>query len=157
MGQRSDSRRAKLSDYLAALAGGQFDVQHWLEAKELLAPISDSYLRALLLRSGHPLAPAVEGVRHDTFENFERTLSSLPPGGQSRRLVIESKQRLRWLLRGADGDRLTELEEMLLWTQTWLENPAVFEAWRALRKKATESESPRRPPRRRPVGPTPEP
>ena len=140
---RSDSKRAKLDAYLATLGESRaVDLAEWNEARRLLDPISAAYLRTLLRRSGHALAPLIEGVRHDTFANFDRTLCAMPGDRAARELVIESKQRLRWQLRKADGDRRAELGEMLLWTQTWLENQPLFATWRGLRRKATGSGSP---------------
>ena len=145
MPRRSETtRKARLVQYLSTLEGRTVGTAEWAELKQQLDPVSDGYLRTLLRRSGHPLAPEVEGVRHDTFEDFERTLTAMPPTRQGRQLVIDSKQRLRW--RGGAIDPVRA--EMLLWTQTWLENPSLFAGWKALRRRAmadsaTESESPR--------------
>lgn len=138
MAPRSDTKRARLAAYVRSLGERPVGIAEWDRAKQMLAPVSDSYLRTLLCRSGHPLEPLVEGVRHDSFENFDRTLAALPPAKEARRLVLESKQRLRWSKK-QDAER----QEMMLWTQTWLENPTVFHVWRTLRKRAIEAGLPR--------------
>lgn len=93
------------------------------------------------------MAPLVEGVRQDSFEELERTLRALgeeyaaaSAAGDAvraracRRPAIEAKNHARWALgRGADP---AAKEETILWLLTWLENPAVFPAWVELRKRA---------------------
>ncbi len=102
----------------------------------------------MLRESGVALAPLVEGVRQDTFEDLERTLLALEreyaAGDEARRTecrrtVIAAKDRARWAQRRlAEADPRRELKaEMFLWMLTWLENPSVFPAWLALRKRAT--------------------
>jgi hypothetical protein len=103
----------------------------------------------MLRESGVALAPLVEGVRQDTFEDLERTLLALEreyaAGDEARRSacrreVIAAKDRARWAQRRlAEADPRREIRaEMFLWMLTWLENPSVFPAWLALRKRATE-------------------
>ena len=98
----------------------------------------------MLRQSGVPLAPLVEGVRQDSFEDLERTLLALereyaaadePRRTACRREVIAAKDRARWALRRLpEADPRRELkQEMSLWMLTWLENPGVFSAWITLR------------------------
>lgn len=118
----------------------------WAELKTLLAPITDSYLRKLLRESGVPLAPLVEGVRQSGFDELERTLTALAElyaatdrarARQCRQLVIEARQHARWAAQraGQDDVKRRMKEEMMQWMLVWLENPAVFPAWAALRRK----------------------
>ena len=139
MPRRSDTKRARLEAHLAELQPAIVDEQVWSELQRRLAPISNSYLRELLLASGVPVSPVVEGVRQDSLENAERTLLALAAaytgaGPQDRRrirvAVIESKDRLRWSLKQPNPEK----DEILLWMMTWLENPEVFPIWLALRK-----------------------
>jgi hypothetical protein len=55
-----------------------------------------------------------------------------------RALVITAKDHARWALRreGIEPARKAIKEEMLLWMLTWLENPALFSSWVAIRKRA---------------------
>ena len=115
--------------------------------KQEFAPISEATLRAALLASGLPLDPLVEGVRQDSPVHLERTLLALAAHyetadaagrGRIRALVITAKTHARYaLLRLREETRRQEKEEALLWLRTWLENPPVFEAWLAIRLRAT--------------------
>jgi hypothetical protein len=114
----------------------------WAALKEALAPIADSYLRKLLRESGVGLAPLIEGVRQSDFDELERTLTALAElyaaGEQAtarecRRLVIEARQHARWAAKRANADQTKT--EMMQWMLVWLENPAVFPAWAALRRQ----------------------
>lgn len=123
-----------------------------------LGPVSDAMWRELLRECGLPLAPLLEGVRQDTFENLERTLLLLwqeyaaadrEGRRQCRALVIAAKDHARLAARNpkVSEDKRQQKEEMLLWILTWLENPGAFELWVGLRKlrlaaTATQSSPP---------------
>jgi hypothetical protein len=121
------------------------------ELLHMLAPVSANYLRRLLRETGVPLAPLVEGIRQDGFEELERTLLEMQReysgalaqrealrAQASRRAVITAKDHARFSLRGAKRtlEQREAKQEMILWMLTWLENPGVFPAWLELRKKA---------------------
>lgn len=112
-----------------------------------IGPISDSHLRRLLRECGVPLAPMVEGVRQESFEELERTLlalaneyerAGLERRKECRRLVITAKDHARWAAR--DAEKRARKEEMALWMLTWLENPPLFADWVRLRRAALLSE-----------------
>jgi len=118
----------------------------WAALKSELAPIADSYLRKLLRESGVPLAPLVEGVRQSDFDELERTLTALgevhasadaSTARRCRQVVIEARQHARWAAQraGEDEAKRKTKEEMMQWMLVWLENPEVFPAWAALRRK----------------------
>jgi hypothetical protein len=151
VGVKRQTKRALLAQYLAArqpalLAEAEFGL-----LRERLAPISESYLRGLLRASGLELDAAVEGVRQRSFEELERTLLALAEAHRQavnagdreraascRRAVLTGKDHARLAARRSgisDSDR-TKKEEMAAWMLLWLENPAVFPAWLALRKRA---------------------
>jgi hypothetical protein len=86
----------------------------------------------------------VEGVRQDSLPELERTLDALAAAYAAadparrrtiRADVILARQHAGWAARGAPPERAPEKEEMLLWLRTWLENPPLFPAWVALRKR----------------------
>lgn len=121
----------------------------WNELLGRLAPISEAYLRRLLRSTGLPLAPLVEGVRQESFQELERTLLELGReyagavrSGDTlraracRRAVILAKDHARLAARAPKTPpaRKAEKEEMVLWLLTWLENPEVFPVWARLRK-----------------------
>jgi hypothetical protein len=106
---------------------------------EALSPISESYLRKLLLVSRVPLAPMVEGVRQSNLGALELSLLALLAEYESgdaahrmavRKLVITAKEHARW----------TGKREHVLWLTTWLENPPLFPAWALLRKGSAAGE-----------------
>jgi hypothetical protein len=110
---------------------------------------------------GAALAPLVEGVRQESFQELGRTLLALRAvylgtedrelRQKCRRLVIEAKDHGRWALRreaqrpcraSEERDvRQAQKEEMIQWMIIWLENPEIFETWSQLRwKHITESQ-----------------
>ena len=108
-------------------------------------------MRGLLRASGVPLDPAVEGVRQGSFQDLERTLLALSEEYQHavdagdreratscRRAVLTGKDHARLAARrsGTSGEAKKMKEEMAEWMLLWIENPALFPAWLALRKKA---------------------
>jgi hypothetical protein len=123
--------------------------KEWVEIRAQLAPISDRYLRDLLRATGIPLAPLVEGIRQDSFEQLERTLVAMESeysraraeGDNARmqacrRAVIEAKEHARLALRraGVSPEKRKEKEEMIEWMLVWLENPGVFPRWAELKR-----------------------
>jgi hypothetical protein len=109
----------------------------------------------MVRQCGIPLDPLVEGVRQDSLENLERTLSALADLYESgrgasnrelqmacRRLVIEAKEHARWSLKrtaaaAPDAAARSSLKrEAIEWLMVWLENPAIFPAWVRLRQQA---------------------
>lgn len=134
-------RPGKKSALKELLAGNHHvSEQDFRELLEALAPVSESYLRKLLRESGVPLAPAVEGVRQESFEalrtTLERLLEEYETGDavlrkQIRALVITAKDHARLAARNPEH-RQTK-QEMILWMLTWLENPPLFPAWVKLR------------------------
>ncbi len=110
-----------------------------------LPAMSDRMFRNLLRECGLPLAPLVEGVRQDDFEDLERTLLLLAQEyaqadtvrrKQVRAAVIEAKNHAKLAAANEKlaADKRHEKEEMVLWMLTWLENPSIFELWVPLRK-----------------------
>jgi hypothetical protein len=120
------------------------------ELGERLAPISGAYLRKLLLASGLPMDPVVEGVRQGSFEELERTLAAIGEeyakalesgdtalAARCRQAVITGKEHahLAERRRGASPETQALKREMAEWMLLWLENPAVFPTWLSLRKR----------------------
>jgi hypothetical protein len=142
---RKASKRLILAERLRSVE--LVDEAIWAELKRDLAPISDSYLRALVKDSGRPTSALVEGVHTSGLDEAERTLRSIAVEyGASdplrrrvcRDLVIAAKQRVRWWLQRAGADQASEArikEEILLWISTWLDNPELFGDWVSLRRR----------------------
>jgi hypothetical protein len=120
----------------------QIGEAEWNQLVHDLAPISDNYLRRLLRESEAALAPLIEGVRQESFDALEASLTSLASEYEHssaerrasiRALVITAKDHARWALR-RDPQR-TGKEEMKLWMLTWLENPPLFPEWIRIRRE----------------------
>lgn len=117
-----------------------------------LAPLSEAYLREMLHHSGAALAPRIEGVRLDSFDNLQRTLTALADlyehGDTSvRSIVLLAKQRARWAgQRAKDEQKRAEKEEMAEWLLVWLEHPNVFPIWAGMRRKRQTAEASATPP-----------
>jgi len=150
----SETKRARLNQYLADNRPARITEAEWRELRETLAPVSESYLRGLLRSCGLPLDPGIEGVRQDSFEELERTLVALAEeygravgtgdrerAARCRQAVLTGKEHARLAARrkAAPAETKARKEEMASWMLLWLENPSIFPAWVALRGKAAPS------------------
>ena len=153
MPARKGSKHALLEEQIATV--DVVDETIWETLKRDLAPISESYLRHLIKQSGHPMTPLVEGVNMTTPVDADRTLRALAAEYESgdpyrrklcRALVLEAKERIRWQLRRSSqpgqtaADPQESKQELLLWVSTWLENPAIFPEWIAIRRTSRATE-----------------
>ena len=144
------SRKQKLAEiraYVEDLGIDSIGESHFEELRSRMAPLSDRALRKLLRETGYALAPVVEGVRQEDFDQLERTLAALAgeyeraAGGRERtrmirRLVITAKEHARFAARARDVGKRQAKEEMAEWMLVWLENPAIFPQWVRLRRAA---------------------
>jgi len=147
------SVKQQLRDYLAANQPAAITEALWHDLLQRLAPVSESYLRDLLRDTGLPFDQPYSGIRQHTFEELEQSLfemfqvyrEALAAGARDRarycrRQVIAAKDRAKWIAvtpRSTPGKR-TQKEEMAQWMLVWLENPEVFPAWVAARKKTIQ-------------------
>lgn len=140
------SKRGRVEAFLHGSGVDLIDLGVWERLRQIIGPVSDSYLRKLVRASGIAMAPMVEGVCQGSLPELERTLIALQHDYESenaetrrkcRALVIAAKDHARWALRkgGIDPDRKAIKDEMLLWMLTWLENPVIFASWLAIRKR----------------------
>lgn len=122
----------------------------WQALRRAFPEVSESTLRHDLRETELILNPFVEGVRLDSIEDLARTLSSLaaeyaagradsadPRRGAARKLVLDARRKAETVLRNprVNPQKLAAMEEKFLWLRTWLENPALFNAWANLRRK----------------------
>jgi len=121
------SRKTRLTEYLEGLA--RVDRAEWNRLRQLLAPISEGYLRRLLRASSVPLTPDVEGVRQENFVQLERTLLA----ASDPQPVLEAKRHAELARRSPNVDRAVK-NEMIEWMRVWLESPGLFATWVRLRK-----------------------
>ncbi len=111
---------------------------------------SEETRRAALRESGLALDPLVEGVRQESYERLESTLSALlheyeaakesgnaPRCQAVRALVIRAKNHAELAAHNpkTHDEKRAEKREMAAWLRTWLENPPVFPSWAGLRKR----------------------
>jgi len=140
---KGKSAKQQLRDYLAERQPAAITEAVWLELRERLAPVSESYLRDLLRDTGLPFDQPYGGVRQHTLEELEQSLlqmlavytEAVAAGNRDRarycrRQVIAAKDRARFLAK-----KHPPKEEMVQWMLVWLENPEVFPAWVEARKK----------------------
>lgn len=139
------TKRDRLRAHIEGRAPGAVTLDEWRRIREILAPVSDGYLRDLLREMAVPMEPLVAGVDQSSFESLEASLLLLldvyehNPEARSacRRLVIEAKDHARWASRRAKEEtRRFEKREMAEWMRVWLENPFVFSPWVRVRKQA---------------------
>jgi len=141
--EKGKSAKRKLREYLAERPPAAIDEAVWLELRQRLAPVSESYLRDLLRSTGLPFDQPYAGIRQHTLEELEQSLREMlavyteatAAGNRGRarycrRQVIAAKDRARFLAK-----KHPHKEEMVRWMLVWLENPEVFPAWVEARKK----------------------
>jgi len=146
--------KRQLSEYLAAERPEAITEAVWKDLLARLAPVSESYLRELLRKTGLPFGQPWAGVRQHSFEELERSLremgtvyaEAMATGDRERarycrRQVIGAKDRARFAAANPRTafEKKTEKEEMAAWMLVWLENPDVFPAWVEARKRAARS------------------
>ncbi|MEP7366995.1 MAG: hypothetical protein ABI972_27365 [Acidobacteriota bacterium] len=115
-----------------------------------IGPITASRLKHLLRDSGAALAPLVEGVRQDSIEALERTLSALSElyetgtleeRSKCRGEVIQARQHALWALAKLEAKPRREREEMRATMLVWLENPALFRTWAGAKRRLSVASS----------------
>jgi hypothetical protein len=151
---RDQSRKQALREFLAAREIAAIGEAEWQAALRTLAPISESYLRDLLRATGLPFAQPYAGIRQKSFADLEQDLhemlavhrEAMQAGDRQRarycrRQVIAAKDRARFVARNAktSSEKKAQKEEMVQWMLVWLENPEVFPAWVAIRKRYCSS------------------
>ena len=144
------SIKRRLREYLAHQQPAAITEAVWRGLLIHLAPVSESYLRRLLLDTGLPFEQPFAGIRLHTFAELEASLremlavyeAALAAGDReraryTRRQVIGAKDRARFIARNprTPEPKKAEKAEMAQWTLVWLENPPVFPAWVEARKR----------------------
>ncbi len=141
MGSRKQERLAELSRFAGQIIGEP----EFARLLNLLAPIRDEQLRHLLRESGLDVAPIVEGVRQEDYQQLERTLVALSAEYESsdagrtraiRRLVITARTHAKFAARSAKSEDRREMKkQMAEWMLVWLENPGIFPQWMRLKRR----------------------
>lgn len=145
------SKKQRLIRYLQERNPAVVGEDEWRGLLRDLAPISEGYLRRLLLETGRPFAQPFAGIRQRDFDELEQSLiemekvyaEAVAAGDRERarycrRQVIQAKDHARFAARSPKSDeaKRAQKEEMIQWMLVWLENPGVFPAWVKLRREA---------------------
>jgi hypothetical protein len=143
-----NSRKQIVREFCAGKA--QLSAEEWRRLAALTAPVSAGYLQDLVADTGVHVEPPWGGVRQHSLGDLERSLNDFERvytaarlrgdsvlASECRRVVILAKDRATRL---ANSLRLSEEKrslkrEMREWMLVWLENPAVFPTWVALRRQ----------------------
>jgi len=149
-GTNRPSTKRRLAGFLESRRPERITEAVWLELRAYLAPVSDSYLRDLLLATGIPFDQPWAGIRQHTFGELEQSLGEMlsvylaarAAGNReraryARRQVLAAKDRAKFTARNprTSPDKRAEKEEMAGWMLVWLENPEVFSAWAQAHKR----------------------
>ena len=146
---QSETKRARLSQYLAASRPARITETELRELRERLAPISGAYLQQLVRASGSlwtPLwrvfvktpsrigadAAAIGEEYAKALESGDTDAPPLPAGRDHRQGTCAAGGAPARRSPGNPGLK----QEMAAWMLLWLENPAIFPTWLGLRKKA---------------------
>ena len=150
MASTAKSVRRRLREYLDTERPAAITETVWTDLLQRLAPVSESYLRDLIRGTGLPFDQPFAGVDQHTLDALEESLGGMlqvyleaSAGGNRerarycRRQVIAAKDRARYVANhsGTLPERKALKEEMVQWMLVWLENPAVFPAWVAGRRR----------------------
>jgi hypothetical protein len=148
----TNSAKSRLRDYLAARQPAAITESVWRDLLVHLAPVSESYLRDLLIATGLPFDAPYCGVAQHNLADLERSLvqmlavyqASIAAGNRDqarycRRQVIAAKDRARFQARSdkLSAEKRAQKEEMARWMLVWLENPEVFPTWVEARRQAS--------------------
>ena len=147
---RSQSKKARLREYLAERNLSAVSEREWRELIARLAPVSESYLRRLLANAGVNVEAPFGGVRQKTYEELEQSLVEMESaytrareaGDRARaqycrNVVIQAKDHARLAARSpkTSPEKRAQKEQMVEWMLVWLENPGVFPTWVQVRNK----------------------
>ncbi|HWQ54519.1 MAG TPA: hypothetical protein VN442_12615 [Bryobacteraceae bacterium] len=144
------TKKRRLLEYLNARQPAGIGETEWNDLLRELAPVSESYLRELLRRTGLPFEQPWAGVRQKSFEELEQSLlelrqvygEALAAGRKERarycrRQVISAKDHARFAARNprTSPAKRAQKEEMVEWMLVWLGDPEMFPAWVRIRKQ----------------------
>jgi hypothetical protein len=143
------SKAIKKDRFSAVLAENRWTAIHAAEWELLRQSFSESSLREWLADAGIPVDQPYRGVETKTMEALEESLvamTELYAGALDRRkacraTVIASKDRTRFASKNqkVEPDKRALKAEMVEWMLVWLDDPALFPAWAAIRKKVRPS------------------
>jgi hypothetical protein len=142
------TKKSRLAEFVKARGWSVVGEAEWAELRTALPDVSESTIRSAAL-VGFSIAAPWKGVAQHTLEELETSLRELTEIYEvrpdlrpyCRRVVIEAKDRAKWLSRSGRiaEDKRQVKAEMAEWMLVWLGDPAVFPSWVALRRAKIES------------------
>lgn len=128
---------------------------HWTRIGEtewkILGASVPNLVTANLHDAGTPVDPPWEGVRQHTFEELEsslRAFTDIYAGREDLRQfcraeVIRAKDHARLAARNSrvSRDKRKLKQEMVDWMLVWLDDPAMFPAWAAMRVRYSQRDA----------------
>jgi hypothetical protein len=139
-------RSTKRQRFDETLAGKGWAAIHAVEWEELRQSFSESSLREWLAEAGIEIDQPFRGVETKTLAGLEASLVAMSElyerDAAARKLcrttVIAAKDRTRFASRNQRVDEAKRAlkAEMVEWMLVWLDDPAMFSTWAALRKRA---------------------
>jgi hypothetical protein len=142
-------KAAKRDRFSAVLAENRWTAIHSAEWELLRQTFSESSLREWLADAGIPVDQPYRGVETKTMEALEQSLVAMTElyvgvpdaRGVCRATVIASKDRTRFASKNqkVESDKRALKAEMVEWMLVWLDDPAMFPAWAAIRRKVKHS------------------
>jgi hypothetical protein len=145
------SIKRRLTGYLESEHPAVITEGVWKYLLQALAPVSESYLRELLRKTGLPFDQPFAGVNQHTFEDLEASLcelsriytEALGAGDRERarycrRQVLGARERAGFAAASGrtDAAKREAKQEMMQWMLVWLEDPDLFPVWLDARKRA---------------------
>ncbi len=143
-------KKQRFREVMAARGWTHIDAPQWQDLRAELPDVAEPTLRQWLRESGLSVAQPFAGVAVKTLDELEQSLASMSATYLSnletrracRAAVIQAKDRARFAAanqRAAPEKRALK-QEMVQWMLVWLDDPAMFASWLALRK-ATRAHS----------------
>jgi hypothetical protein len=142
-------KATKRDRFSAMLAENRWTAIQSTEWELLRHNFSESSLREWLAEAGIPVDQPYRGVQTKTIEALEESLVAMTElyvgVSDARRVcratVIASKDRTRFASKNekVELDKRALKAEMVEWMLVWLDDPAMFPAWAAIRRKVKHS------------------
>ena len=135
------SKKQRVRDFVESCGWGAIGEPEWHELQSALPDISEATLR----ECGLPIAAPWSGVNAHSLDLLESGLRELSRVYEERpdlrhycrHQVIAAKDRARWVSKSSlvDEARRVMKAEMVDWMLVWLDDPALFPGWVALRRQ----------------------
>jgi hypothetical protein len=140
MTKRPVTKKQRVLDFAASRGWTLVEEAEWRELRAALPDVSESTIRGAGLQISAPWC----GIHQHTLEELEQSLHEFADVYASREdlrrycrdEVIAAKDHARWASRSprVDEARRVLKAEMVDWMLVWLDDPAMFQTWAAIRR-----------------------